>query len=315
MHPTFNDLFPKLQLAARRWVPDVITEAGPAAGYDLDPENEQAVRYALAWACAHPKFDGDPGKGLLLLGHKGTGKTLLMRSLAGCLEGQPLHFGWINTRKITSAYNVEGDAGLQPYLSPRHMLFDDLGDERMGQHYGDKVEVMSLLIQERYELFIDKGTMSHFTTNLDPSEIKARYGDRVYSRLKHMVNSIRVGAETDAMDRRETAHAKEREIAKPQAFEPASPEVAAEGFRLVREAILRAKEEMEVKEPKMHAVPRGETSQAIDLAAYAVKCKRASEGELTNAAEALALNNTPEAAGPFIKVIEAELESRKAQVA
>ena len=237
-HPTFDELLPILKTSATRWTEDLT----------VDAENEQAVRQILAWSCAHPKFTGDPGKGLLLVGHKGSGKTLLLRALSACLQAD-LRFTVTNTRKVTSAYNCDGDRGLSLYTPPRHMAFDDLGDERTGQHYGDKVEVMSRVIQDRYEHFVDYGTMTHFTTNLTASEIRERYGDRVYSRLRQMVNMIQVGAEVNAVDRREAAKAKDRR-SQTDVHEPASDEVAAAGFARVREVIAEAAKVVS-EEPKL----------------------------------------------------------------
>ena len=308
-YPTFSDLFPKLQLAAKRWVPDVCTDAGMVPGFNLDDENRDAVRYVLAWAIAHPSFAGDAGKGLMLMGHRGTGKTLLMRSLGACLERNPLHFRTFNTRKIVSAYNVDGDEGLREYLAPRHMMFDDLGDERTGQHYGDKVEVMGLVIQERYELFVNDGVISHFTTNLLPDDIRTRYGDRVYSRLKHMVNSIRVGAEVNAIDRRDSAKAKPR----PDPVEetehiPASPEVAKEAFERIRAVVKDAKEQFDAKH--MRVVSKGGTSQEADLSAYRDRIRGLSDEQLESERHKVMMKNTATAAGPFIEAIDSELSSR-----
>lgn len=299
MAQTFNELLPILQHASSRWVP---------GGMIVNEVNEPAVRSALAWASGHPSFAGDTGKGLLLMGHKGSGKTLLMRSLGACFTGTPLYFTIHNTRKITSAYNTDGDAGLRPYLAQVHMLFDDLGDERMGQHYGDKVEVMSLVIQERYELFVDHGIMSHFTTNLTGDEIRERYGDRVHSRLLHMVNSFRVGEEENATDWRAIAKAPERhERAEITERVPASPEVAKEGFAKAYAAINETKRALTIgKSVAMHAVP----TQEDDLKTYAEALKGKSFDQLSQLRTDVDKNYLPHIAAPYLQIIDEAIEAK-----
>lgn len=294
-YPTFQELLPILTNAAKRWVPD----------FAVDAENETAVRLLLAWSSAHPRFEGDPGKGVLLMGHKGSGKTLLMRSLGACIDPS-LRFAVHNTRKVTSAYNIDGDVGLRPYLAAQHMLFDDLGDERGGQHYGDKVEVMSLVIQDRYELFIDQGIMSHFTTNLTGPELRERYGERVYSRLKHMVNSTRVGAEKNAVDRRETAKAPARVEAKAPEFIPASQEVAQAGFARVREAIADAKKQLDVKALNVRPEP-SEEEKRIE---FASKVMQMNEDQLERLSAEVVKGFGPELSKPYLDIIEKEKEER-----
>ncbi len=51
-------------------------------------------------------------------------------------------------------------------------------------HYGTKLNVIEEVIEERYR----KGLLTHLTTNLSEDDILDAYGDRVYSRLKSMVN-------------------------------------------------------------------------------------------------------------------------------
>lgn len=283
-HPTYTELLPILQASAKRWVPELI----------VDPENEPALRSILAWSCAHPTYEGDPGKGLLLIGHKGSGKTLLMRALGMCLS-EELRFQVHNTRKVTSGYNTEGDAGIRSYTAPGNVLFDDLGDERMGQHYGDKVEVMSLIIQDRYELFVDRGIMTHFTTNLSASEIRERYGDRVYSRLKHMVNIIQVGAEVEAVDRRTNAPAPVRKVVEVIERIPASQEAAAEGLRKAREVIKASTPAFDVKPA---TVPPDRESDLLQFAALIM------DKELPQLQELKARYALDPNSGPYIEIID-----------
>lgn len=291
---TYVEMLPMLQRAASRWTPELI----------VDKENEKAVRSILAWLCGHPEFDGDLGKGLLLIGHRGSGKTLLMRALSLMASSGDMKFGVTNTRKVTSGYNKEGDAGIEQYCGRGNMMFDDLGDERTGQHYGDKVEVMSLVIQDRYEQFTGSGSMTHFTTNLTPNEIRERYGERVYSRLKHMVNIIQVGADTGAVDRRNDAPAPKRKFPQREEVKTASPEVAAEGFRKIREAIAKTKQAYETP---MRVVQTRES----DLEGFRDTANGASTEELYKFRDQVGKTNTQEAAKPYFDIIDEVIKERE----
>lgn len=293
-YPTYDQLLPILQASAANWT----------TAFDVDEENEAAVRSVLAWSCAHPRYQGDPGKGLLLIGHKGSGKTLLLRALSPCLCSD-LRFDMVNTRKVTSAYNTEGDKGLVNYTAHRHMAFDDLGDERTGQHYGDKVEVMSLIIQDRYEHFVGGGIMTHFTTNLTPAEIKARYGDRVYSRLRQMVNVVQVGAEVNALDRRETAKAKPRYVRPELPPAPADPQVAASAFARVRDVIAEAKRQFEATGPEPTTPQADLRRQHLD--SFTAKLRLQSPEELETARDLCERDGN---GAELLALVDAELERR-----
>ncbi|HQX31818.1 MAG TPA: hypothetical protein PLE71_17560 [Flavobacteriales bacterium] len=291
---TYVELLPILKQSATRWVPELI----------VDEENETAVRKVLAWAIGHPS-GGDAGKGLTLSGHRGSGKTLLMRALAAAL-GYEMYFAIHNTRKVTSSYNTDGDEGLYPYLAQRNMMFDDLGDERMGQHYGDKVEVMSLIIQDRYELFVEHGTMTHFTTNLTPGQLSERYGDRVYSRLKHMVNYVRVGSDENALDRRDKAMGPPRkvriEIPPPV---PVSPEVAAEHFKKIKETISEVRGSMNI--------PQMQVAQTLeeDALVFGQRIVTMEDQDILTMRSEFEKHDSYGSSKKFIEIIDQELLERR----
>lgn len=128
-------------------------------------------------------------KGIILYGSTGTGKTLLLELLMRLIHPQDF-------RKFMKAYCLDqiiefNTQGHDIFLKnkDRNVWFDDLGAEGKGSYFGDKFEVMERMIQLRYDLFRN-GTLTHFTTNLTPSEIKARYGDRTWSRLSEMCEHI-----------------------------------------------------------------------------------------------------------------------------
>ncbi|MGE4587257.1 MAG: hypothetical protein AB7D05_07945 [Mangrovibacterium sp.] len=68
--------------------------------------------------------------------------------------------------------------------------FDDLGVKQPLKYFGNDCQVMAEIILSRYELFVSKGMLTHVTTNLSASELEARYGTRVRSRLREMYNMV-----------------------------------------------------------------------------------------------------------------------------
>ena len=49
---------------------------------------------------------------------------------------------------------------------------------------------MAEILLSRYDLFIQKGILTHITTNLSASELESMYGSRVRSRMREMFNLV-----------------------------------------------------------------------------------------------------------------------------
>ena len=74
--------------------------------------------------------------------------------------------------------------------NPIPRLFDDFGSESPVVHFGNKIDVMGEVIQDRYDHFIGTGMKTYLTSNLSEEEITDEYGARVSSRLREMCNFI-----------------------------------------------------------------------------------------------------------------------------
>jgi len=138
-------------------------------------------------------------KGVMLTGNCGTGKTLMMQSAQKIYNYFPdKSFMFATCGQVVADYNKPKEKGGDNAISRYKQgdwCFDDFGTEEMGSHFG-KVEVMREVILRRYEMFINYGNKTHFTSNLTPAMIEERYGERVMSRLKEMCNiSIVTGAD------------------------------------------------------------------------------------------------------------------------
>jgi len=159
-------------------------------GFKVDENNTDAIDQLIAAL---------PGtKGVMLMGNIGCGKTTLLKGfgyLVGLFQQPPKKLEVIPTYRITSEYNQEGDVifgttseyGFNPgFLVQGTLLFDDLGSEAIGNHFGRSCNVMEEVLLRRY----DTKAKTHCTTNLDAAALKKLYGPRVASRLKEMFIQI-----------------------------------------------------------------------------------------------------------------------------
>lgn len=135
-------------------------------------------------------------KGIAIIGNVGTGKTKAMEIMNKYLEIDnvfyvknnkqiPLRFQVFNSRQIVEDFAQDGFEGLHKYTYFHNICIDDLGTENLNPvYYGTKLNVIEEIIEERYR----KGLMTHLTSNLNEEMLLDSYGDRVYSRLKNMIN-------------------------------------------------------------------------------------------------------------------------------
>lgn len=190
--------------------------------FEIDEENERVVKALLLYFSENPAFEAcewssekgelrskpELGKGLLICGNVGSGKTLLFNLFNSCFE--PEHRSRVVPCDIvTDKVRKEGVAGMEPFSSVylsggrrNEIMFDDLGIESRAKYYGDDINPMFDLIIKRYRSFCDAGLKTHFTTNLAPAKFAEYYDDRTDSRLREMCNIIVLGASISSKDRR-----------------------------------------------------------------------------------------------------------------
>ncbi|WP_237144580.1 P-loop NTPase family protein [Pontibacter pamirensis] len=146
-------------------------------------------------------------KGILLSGPIGCGKTSLMTLLRLFLPPQE-RYRVKSCREVSFDFHREGYEVIQRYSNPppgsllkaSAYLFDDLGTESSGKHYGNTCNVMGEILLSRYDQFVLWGVKTHLTTNLDSSELERAYGKRVRSRMREMLNLVNFDKE--AKDKR-----------------------------------------------------------------------------------------------------------------
>jgi DNA replication protein DnaC len=153
-----------------------------------------------------------PQKGILLIGGTGCGKTTLLR----LFQLNPLFsFNIVSAKEISNQYSINGFEIFSKYCclsstkgtmgtkyNPFNQLqfgigFDDIGAEIIGQNFGQKVEVISEIIELLYN---QKDLIPFFaingTSNLSLSELEKRYGSRFFDRLIEMSNIIIINSES-----------------------------------------------------------------------------------------------------------------------
>ncbi len=181
--------------------------------YVIDQHNWAHVDMLTSYFTRETSFEGDfagqyLNKGIMLLGNVGSGKTLLMNIFQRLLflrSGKTFLFKNLGT--LSAEYKKDGDIVI--FKSKRKdYLFDELGlDTEHINSFGNKINIVQELVRERYEDFINNGTLTHFTTNLVIEQIEENYGERTASRLTEMCNFIQM----TSYDRRKDATPKKRQ--------------------------------------------------------------------------------------------------------
>lgn len=176
--------------------------------FPIDEENEKPYMVIVKSLCAY--FAGDKrfetanlklGKGILLFGGVGVGKTTLLQAFR---QNMSFSYRIVSCRDIESEFSQGGDSIVQKYSFnfkiPTNSnpyghqeigyCFDDLGTETsVSKHYGKAKNVMSEIILNRYDHGLD-GPATHITTNLSEQEIEEVYGTRVIDRIRGSFNII-----------------------------------------------------------------------------------------------------------------------------
>lgn len=156
-------------------------------------QNTENMKQLCYYFSNDDRFDGDLNRGLILQGPIGCGKTSVLKAfqLIGC-KG----FGIVTCKALESLYDVDGvnsvpkytEVSKDPFGRQNGWLFDDLGWESKGKHFGKEKNVM----EDVLELINTKGNWGnmHITTNYSSQLIGEKYGSRIRSRMRMMFNQI-----------------------------------------------------------------------------------------------------------------------------
>ena len=179
--------------------------------FEIDDKNLKIVSSLWDYFFNPAKFDEEntvysSGKGIMLYGAPGGGKTELMRIFCNLAKGiSDIEFDFARFYNLSARVEELGNKAFNQ--STKNFLFDELGLERSKsvKHYGAAIDIDEEVILIRYDKFRN-GSISHFTTNLTAEMIKTRYNPRVLSRLNEMCNVMSL----TGVDRRATARPKRK---------------------------------------------------------------------------------------------------------
>lgn len=169
--------------------------------FRIYPEDHDAIYkmaiYFLRHTTEAARLNLNLSKGLLLMGTVGCGKTHLM-TLMQLLTAPDQWFVMKPCRDVSFEFGRSGFEVIDRYSklsyrndnTPRIHCFDDLGPEQSIKYFGNECNVMGEIILSRYEEYMARGMITHFTTNLTADDIETFYGTRVRSRLRQMLNRI-----------------------------------------------------------------------------------------------------------------------------
>lgn len=274
--------------------------------FAIDEQNRQPVTTVAAWLAREGRQGMDLNKGLLLVGNVGSGKTLLMRSVRAAMQqAYGSQFGLRPCAEMVRAFSDGGYGDIEGWMTAPHVCFDDLGTESEAVHYGKRTNLMAEVIEARYDrLQSGRKCWTHLTTNLGTDQIRDRYGERAFSRLRHMTNLVDLGAGSVAKDRRQTATApafKPEPVNADNVYTAVHPDIASRILAMMPPR---------VKTLRIDREPVERPTQESDVARFVTKIKSASEQDL-RAAKDYFIKSYPEAeCGPYLRAIDAELQSR-----
>jgi DNA replication protein DnaC len=140
-------------------------------------------------------------RGILLIGPKGVGKSICMKVFAKLSKDTNRRFKTVTALKLKDLVVDKA-----PLLEIKEeygdgcmsdLYIDDLGVGASDQNaFGNVVNIISELIFDRANLFVNERRLTHFSTNLatkqpgNDNTIEKLYGDRSWDRIKEMCDVI-----------------------------------------------------------------------------------------------------------------------------
>lgn len=181
--------------------------------FKIYPELKEVFRNLLFYFTGN-ECDYDLTKGIYLYGSYGIGKTLTMSIFSKFISSYfPFSancFGSTSVERIAEYYKLKGDLFkygrniitsetnkgrgtiIENNSEAKKYCVNEFGKKLNEKHYGTDVQdVINSMLMIRYELFQEKGILTHATSNFEPSDLDC-FDSALLDRFSEMFNFIEI---------------------------------------------------------------------------------------------------------------------------
>ncbi len=128
------------------------------------------------------------GYGILVIGDKGLGKSVICRDLIPAILNENCHECGSERCLVTTAYNLASNGDELNLHSPKFIMIDDVGTEgefvKFGVHRNMFMETVDFAEQHGKGLIL--------TSNLTIEQLNKKYGERTTDRLKSLCRLVKI---------------------------------------------------------------------------------------------------------------------------
>lgn len=169
--------------------------------FNLDDEGVCKI-YQTVYDYLVKKSKGKVKKGLLIIGGLGVGKSAMMKIMQRVFKETPARFRWVNAyelKDLSEVYTTSQIKEMYGYDLKMDLYIDDIGVSVDVKRFGNTVNIITEILMERYDLFINSGFKTHLSSNLltsitndikNTNTLKTVYGERILDRIIEMTGVV-----------------------------------------------------------------------------------------------------------------------------